>query len=29
MLKTLGIEEPKKVRMMNENGEGNVGNCDE
>jgi len=29
MLKALGIEEPKKVRIMNENGEGNVGNCDE
>jgi|GEM_PF-1157811 len=29
MLMALGIEDPKKVRIMNENGEGNVGNCDE
>ena len=29
MLKALGIEETKKVRIMNENGEGNVVNCDE
>ena len=27
MLMALGIEDPKKVRIMNENGEGNVGNC--